>query len=86
MLIARWRIVDCCPPVRMAFEGHLHGREMRVDAIEGEHDWRWQVATPHGHLLASGVAPERHAAQQAAEDEVLAVHPPTTTLVEDLLA
>lgn len=47
--------------------------------------WHWQVACPNGRVLAEGDAPDRSAAEEAAEDEVEAVHPPSEDLIEALL-
>jgi len=68
-----------------AFATHLHGRDLVVKAEPAHHDWHWRVATPHGEVLASGEAPDMTAAEQAAEDEATAVHPPTAELLERLL-
>lgn len=47
--------------------------------------WHWQVVAPSGRVLAEGDAPDRSAAEAAAEDEVEAVHPPSDDLIEALL-
>jgi len=38
-----------------------------------------------GHLLAEGDAPDRDAAELAAESEVSSVHPPTDHLIDELV-
>lgn len=69
----------------MALATHLHGREALVSVAEGCHLWHWRVSSLTGHVLAEGNAPDRDAAEQAAEDEVCAVHPPTPHLMDELL-
>jgi hypothetical protein len=69
----------------MALRAHLHGREAEVLAFEGEHRWRWRVFSTGGHVMAEGNAPDRDAAEQAAEDEIFSVHPPTGHLIDDLV-
>jgi hypothetical protein len=86
MLTATWHPITCPPGVRMAFGTHLHGRDAEVIVREGSHAWHWRVVTPAGHVLAEGDAPDRDAAEQAAEDEASAVHPPTPQLVDEMLA
>ena len=44
------------------------------------------MTSPHGVVLAEGDAPTRDAAEQAAEDEATAVHPPTDLLLDRLLS
>ena len=44
-----------------------------------------QYLPAHGALLADGTAPTQQAAEEAAEDEAMAVHPPTQELLERLL-
>ena len=68
-----------------AFATHLHGRDLEVVADPAIHAWHWFVRTPHGGVLADGEAPTQQAAEQAAEDEATAVHPPTLELLERLL-
>jgi len=85
MPIAGWHAVPCPDGVRMALRAHLHGREAEVLAFEGEHRWRWRVFSPGGHVMAEGNAPDRDAAEQAAEDEIFSVHPPTEHLIDDLV-
>ncbi len=68
-----------------AFAAHLHGRDLEVLADPVAHRWRWRVTSPHGAVLADGAAPSRDAAEQAAEDEATAVHPPTPELLDRLL-
>jgi hypothetical protein len=75
MLIASWHPIPCLDGVRMAFATHLHGRDAVVCVDEGSPTWHWRIMSPTGHLLAQGTAPDRDAAEQAAEDEILAVHP-----------
>ena len=86
MLIAGWHPIACPPGVRMAFGVHLHGRDAEVLVVEGSHTWRWRVVSPAGHLLAEGNAADREAAEQAAEDEVCAVHPPTPHLMDEMIS
>ncbi len=86
MLIASWHPIDCPDGVRMAFATHLHGRDAVVCVDEGSHTWHWRITSPTGHLLAEGDAPDRDAAEQAVEDEVCAVHPPSAHLMDDLLS
>ena len=47
--------------------------------------WHWQVVAPCGRVLAEGDAPDRRTAEQAAEDEVEAIHPPSDDLIDTLL-
>ena len=85
MLVATWHPVPCPAGVRMAFAAHLHGRDAEVMAPDGEHTWHWRVVSPAGHVLAEGDALDRDAAEQAAENEVTAVHPPTAHLIDELV-
>ena len=85
MLVAHWNPIPCPAGVRMAFATHLHGRDAEVLVREGAHLWHWRVVSPSGHVLAEGDAPDRDAAEQAAEDEACAVHPPTPHLLDELL-
>ncbi len=86
MLTATWHPISCPEGARKAFATHLHGREAEVSVGEGLHRWHWRVLSPAGHVLAEGDAPDRDAAEQAAEDEASAVHPPTPHLVDELLS
>jgi hypothetical protein len=86
MLIATWTPGPCPAGIRMAFTAHFHGRNAEVSVAEGSHTWHWRVVSTTGHTLAEGVARDRDAAEQAAEDEVCAVHPPTTHLMDELLS
>jgi hypothetical protein len=73
------------PATKATFAAHLHGRDLAV-AQDVEHaSWHWRVVSPHGGVLAQGDAPSRLAAEQAAEDEATAVHPPTAELLDRLL-
>ncbi len=85
MLIATWHPIPCPAGARMAFATHFHGRDAEVTAPEGQPRWHWRVLSPTGHVLAEGDAPDRDAAEQAAEDEVCAVHPPTSHLLNELV-
>ena len=85
MLIATWHPVPCPAGIRMAFATHFHGRDADISVAEGSLRWHWRVVSPAGHTLAEGDAPDRDAAEQAAENEVCAVHPPTAHLVDELL-
>jgi hypothetical protein len=69
-----------------AFVTHLHGRDLEVLAEPASHAWHWWVRTPHGVTLAEGCAPDLFHAEEAAEDEATAVHPPTSDLLERLLS
>jgi hypothetical protein len=69
----------------MAFGAHLHGRDAEVTVGVGAPRWHWRVVSPAGHALAEGEAPDRDAAEQAAENEVCAVHPPTSHLIDELV-
>ena len=64
---------------------HLHGRDLEVVA-EALHTWHWWVRSPHGEVLAEGRTSDRQRAEEAAEDEATAVHPPTSELLERLLS
>ena len=86
MLVASWHPVPCPAGVRMTFATHFHGRDAQVSVAEGSYWSRWRVASATGHLLAEGDAPDRDSAEQAAEDEVCAVHPPTAHLMDELLS
>ena len=68
-----------------AWAAHLHGRDLEVVA-EALHTWHRWVRSPHGELLAEGRASDRQRAEEAAEDEATAVHPPTSELLERLLS
>lgn len=67
-----------------AFAAHVHGRDLEVVA-EPARGWHWWVRSPHGALLADGVCPTMEAAEEEAEQEAMAVHPPTPELLERLL-
>ena len=86
MLTAPWHPITCPAGVRMAFAAHIHGRDAEAWLGDGLHLWHWRVLSPAGHLLAEGQAPDRDAAEQAAEDEACAVHPPTPHLLDELLS
>ncbi len=83
MPIAHWHLEPDMPVQALAT--HVHGRDLEVLADPAHHDWRWRVCTPHGEVLAEGEAPDMTAAEQAAEDEATAIHPPTLELLERLL-
>ena len=83
MLVAHWHPLE---REAAGLEAHLHGRDLRVRPEPAGHSWRWQVVTEHGETLAEGIAPDRAAAERAAEDEATAVHPPTPRLIEQLLS
>jgi hypothetical protein len=85
MLVATWHPIPCPTGVRMAFAAHLHGRDAEVTVGDGAHAWHWRVVSPAGHVLAEGDAPDQDAAEQAAENEVSAVHPPTAHLIDELV-
>ncbi len=85
MPIAGWHTIPCPEGVRMALRAHLHGRDAEVLALEGEHRWHWRVFAPGGHLLAEGEAADRDGAEQAAEEEIFAIHPPSEHLIDDLV-
>jgi hypothetical protein len=84
MRICSWHL-EQGPPI-LAFAAHLHGRDLEVVAKPALHAWHWRVTTAHGAVLAEGEAPDMAAAEQAAEDEATAVHPPTGELLERLLS
>lgn len=69
---------------------HLHGRELevtpRAPTSEPRPGWHWCVRSTHGAVLAEGDAASCELAEAAAEDEALAVHPPTEALLTRLLA
>jgi hypothetical protein len=85
VLIASWHPITCPAGIRMAFATHLHGRDADVSVLDGAHAWHWRVLAPSGHVMAEGDAPDRDAAEQAAEDEVCAVHPPSDHLLDEML-
>lgn len=62
-------------------EADVHGRTLLVEHRAGERNWRWAVRSPHGRVLASGVAPDHERAESAAEDEAYRVHPPVGDVV-----
>jgi hypothetical protein len=64
----------------------VHGRDLEVVSEPALHSYHWWVRSPHGELLAEGRASDRRRAEEAAEDEATAVHPPTTGLLERLLS
>jgi hypothetical protein len=82
VLVAAWRQIG---EAGASFAAHLHGRDLAVDRDPAAGGWRWQVSTPGGAALATGVTASRLAAQRAAEDEATAVHPPTDELLGRLL-
>jgi hypothetical protein len=84
MRIAHWHLEPGVP--FGALETHLHGRDLEVVADPAHHAWHWRVTTHHGTVLAEGDAPGMTEAEQAAEDEATAIHPPTLELVELLLS
>lgn len=92
LLLGHWHRVETAAPDDAPdsvpdppFATHLHGRDLVV-VHEGEPShWHWCVRSPHGAVLAEGDAPTRDAAEQAAEDEATAVHPPTEELLDRLL-
>ena len=69
-----------------AFEAHLHGRNLAVEQEPAAHAWHWRVTSPHGALLAEGREPDLEKAEEAAEVEATAIHPPTSELLERLLS
>jgi hypothetical protein len=84
MRVASWHPEqDAAQP---AFEAHLHGRSLEVAEETVRGIWTWEVRTPHGVVLAHGMSANREAAEEAAEDEATAVHPPTSELLERLLS
>lgn len=85
MPIAGWHAVPCPDGVRLALRAHLHGRDAEVTVPEGSSRWHWRVLSPAGHVLAEGDAGDRDAAEQAAEEEIFAVHPPTEHLLDELV-
>jgi hypothetical protein len=82
MLLARWN--RCCGEPE-SFRTHLHGRDLVVCEDPAHADWHWSVTSPFGNVLAEGDAATRTLAEEAAEDEATAVHPPTPDLLEHLL-
>lgn len=84
MQIAHWHPRAGAPVQTLAT--HLHGRDLEIAADPEHHDWHWRVTTPHGAVLAEGDAPGMTEAEQAAEDEATAIHPPTPELLEALLS
>jgi hypothetical protein len=85
MPIASWHVIPSPEGVRLALRAHLHGRDAEVHARAGERRWHWRVLSPGGHVLAEGRADDRDAAQDAAESEILAVHPPTERMIDGLI-
>ena len=71
--------------VRLALRAHLHGRNAEIWARVGERRWHWRVVSPGGHVLAEGRADDRDSAEDAAESEIFAVHPPTERLIDELV-
>jgi len=94
MLLGHWHRADAdsvgeeqaVPQDDPPFVTHLHGRELVVIHEATPSHWHWRVTSPHGVVLAEGDAPSRDAAEAAAEDEALAVHPPTDALLDRLLS
>jgi len=85
MRICTWHPEPLGDTLGPAFATHVHGRNLGVRADPSAHGWRWQVRAPHGALLADGMAPTLAAAEEAAENEATAVHPPSEWLLELLL-
>ena len=85
MPIAGWHATPCPDGVRMTLRAHLHGRDAEITVREGSARWHWQVLSPAGHVLAEGDAPDRDAAEQAAEEEIFSVHPPSDHLLDELV-
>lgn len=83
MRIGRWHPEPGTPAP--AYEAHLHGRNLEVVAEPTHRGWNWFVRSPRGALLADGIAATMEGAEEAAEDEATAVHPPTGELLERLL-
>jgi hypothetical protein len=83
MLLGHWHHVDR-PATGLA--AHIHGRELLVEPEPAPCAWHWAVRSPHGVVLAEGEAPSCELAEEAAEDEALAVHPPTDLLLDLLLS
>ena len=83
MLLGHWHHREAVGP---ALATHLHGRELDVIRTAQPPCWHWRVASPHGALLAAGDAASCQAAEEAAEREALAVHPPTEMLLARLLS
>ncbi|HYO43712.1 MAG TPA: hypothetical protein VES19_10985 [Candidatus Limnocylindrales bacterium] len=84
MRVAHWHPEPEAP--EQALATHLHGRDLEVVSDPVHHAWHWRVTTCHGTVLAEGDAPGMTEAEQAAEDEATAIHPPTADLVELLLS
>ena len=85
MLLAHWHHV-AAPGAHGALGAHLHGRELDVACCDGAPSWHWCVRSPHGIVLAEGDARTCEAAEEEAEAEALAVHPPSDVLLERLLS
>jgi hypothetical protein len=83
MLLGHWHHVEA---PGAALGTHLHGRDLGVTRPCDAARWHWRVTSPHGVVLAEGDAPTCEAAEAAAEDEALAVHPPTELLLDHLLS
>ncbi|HEY6057289.1 MAG TPA: hypothetical protein VIV06_04615 [Candidatus Limnocylindrales bacterium] len=73
-MYALWRPepASAVPPTMVAT---LHGFTLRVEPEEA-HRWHWSVLTSCGHEVEAGEAPTLVGAENEAEAEVLAVHPP----------
>ena len=84
MRIGHWHPAPGAPDA--AFEAHLHGRDLEVQQEPALHEWHWQVRSPHGAVLAEGRAQDLEKAEEAAEVEATAIHPPTAELLERLLS
>lgn len=87
MLLGRWHHVEARAT---GLTTHLHGRELevtpRAEPPGLRPGWHWCVRSPHGVVLAEGDAGTCELAEAAAEDEALAVHPPTEALLTRLLS
>lgn len=81
-MLALWRPVQGQPhETRLA---SIHTRTLRVEQI-AERRWHWSVRSCRGREVAAGDAPTVSAAEEAAENEVYACHPPVGDWVERLL-
>jgi hypothetical protein len=72
-MLALWRSLPARHPV---LEARLHARTLSVEELENPHHWRWTIRSAAGSKVAEGDAASATEAEDEAEREFYAVHPP----------